>query len=318
MLNTPRWQTITLSKGSVFSNVWNAVRDDYPANSEAYIYFYDSEGNTIATVEGDVTSRTLTFQVAPPELDDVPRGAGYELKLVTEDGPYLIEYGTVARREAEFYNPGAALVKPNESRLFIDKLNRNSVGRKWKAIWGKPAMHSVSGGPTGWGMGSDVGLLYAESAVRYFRPLGGDSFRVKFNVFAIPGSVAGVGGSGKMQALFGMDITSHIGFAFEMEHGISNRRIRTGIVTAPTDIDVIAVQDKNIGRNSSFIVDYDDLDRMYRIYDGDDPLTAIMTWEDEDRELPKGKGYRYFGFAWDSSLIATGPLLTGVEIQDRV
>jgi hypothetical protein len=316
MLNTPRWSTLTLSKGSMFSNVWPAIRDDFPANAETHIYFYDSEGNIIATVEGQVRERELVYKIEPPLLDDVPRGAQYELKIETEDGPYLFEYGAVARREAEFYNPGAALVQPNEARLFIDKFNRNSVGKKWKPIWGQPAMHAMGGDR--WGMASNIGLLYAESAVRYFRPLGGDSFRVKFNIYAIPGSAIGIGGSGKIQALFGMDITSHVGFGFEVEHGLVNRKVSTGIVTAPTDLDKIETINKTVNQTSSFIVDYSDLDRIYRIFDGADPLNPIMTWEDTDRELPRGKGFRYFGFAWDSSLTATGPLLTGVEIQDRV
>lgn len=317
MLNSPRWSTLTLSRGSMFSNIWQAVKDDFPANSETKLFFYDSGGNIIATLEGTVSDRALTYKVEPQHHDDIPRGATYELKIITDDGPYLWEYGNVARREATFYNPGAQAVEPNESRLFIDKLDRNAVGRKWIPIWGKPAMHTVSGGPTGWGMGSDIGLLFAESAVRYFRPMGGDSFRVKFNVFAIPGSVVGVGGSGKMQALFGMDITSHIGFGVEVEHGINNRRIKTGVVTAPTDLDINNSVSGNVGRNSSLIVDYSDLDRLYQVYLDDSPV-PIIQWEDQDRELPKGKGYRYFGFAWDSSLTATGPLLTGMEIQDRV
>lgn len=315
-LNIPRWQTITLSRGKVYSNVWQAVKDDFPSNSEVHLNFFDSNGNVIATAEGEVTARTLLMKVEPPTFDDVPRGAPYELVVITDDGPYLFEYGNVARREASFYNPGPSLVEPNQSRLFIDKLNRNSIGRKWKPIWGGVAMHQF--GDDSWGMGSNTGLLFAESAVRYYRPLGGDSFRVRFQCYAVPGSAIGTGGSGKMQFLAGMDITSHMGFALEIEHGLTNRRVKTGIVTAPTDIDVTGQVNTNTDMDTYYTVDYSDLDHLYQVYKDDDLVTPIITWEDQEQELPKGPGFRYFGFAWDSSLTATGPLLRGIEIQDRV
>ena len=314
MLNTPRWSTLTLSKGSIFANTWQAIKDPFPANSETYIYFYDSGGNEIGRAEGAVSERKLTYLVEPPHLDDIPRGASYELKVITDDGPYLYEYGNVARREATFYNPGAQLVEANESRLFIDPLDRNSIGRKWKPIWGGVAMHGV---PGGWGMGSNVGLLFAESAVRYYRPLGGDSFRVKFGVYAVPNLSFGAGGSGKMQFLSGMDINSHIGFGVEIEHGLVNRNIRTGIITAPTDLNIINSVVQPVGTADYITVDYSDLTKLYRVYFNENP-NPILQWLDDDQYLPKGRGYRYFGFAWDSSLLATGPLLRGVEIQDQV
>lgn len=314
-MNQPRWGTITLSKGHLLAVKFPAIKDDFPANSETYLTFFDSSGNTIARVEGEVAPRELTYLIEPQRLDEVPRGAPYELNVKTDEGSYLYEYGNVARRQAEFYNPGASLVQPNEARLFIDPFNRQSVGRKWKPIWGGVAMHSLGDGK--WGMGSNIGLLYAESAVRYFRPLGGDSFRVKFRCHAAPGSAIGVGGSGKMQALFGMDITSHIGFGLEIEHGLVNRKVSTGIVTAPTDLDITRTVNSNTSYNTYYTVDYSDLEKLYRVYK-DNAIEPIITWEDTDQELPKGRGYRYFGFAWDASLTATGPLLTGVEVQDRV
>jgi len=320
MLNTPRWSTLTLSKGKVFSNVWQAIRDDFPANADTKIEFFDSSGNIIASVEGEVRERQLFYKIEPPSpLDDVPRGAQYEISIVTEDGPYLFEYGHVARREASFYTPGASLIKPNESRVFIDPFGRNSVGRKWIPIWGQPSMHSIgSGEGQRWGMGPNIGLLFAECAVRYYRPLGGDSFRVKFQVYAVPGSAIGVGGTGKLQAFFGSDITSHIGFGLEIEHGLVNRKVHTGVISAPTDLDYTGTANETFNYDDFITVDYSDIEKIYRVYKNEDILNPIIEWEDTDQELPKGRGYRHFGFAWDASLTATGPLVTAVEIQDYV
>lgn len=319
MLNTPRRSTLILSAGGTFDDYRPAVMDDFPANSTAWITCYDSTGNEIAKLDATaVTQRQMLWEeIDPDEHDSVPNGAQYEifLKIPGVAKPYKYEYGTVIRREAAFFAPPPTSLQ-GESRLFVDTLGRSSLGRRWNAVKGRTAMHDLGGGI--YGMGPDVGLLFAQSAVRYFRPLGGDSFRCKFYV-ASTNSAIGEAGTGKMQFIANMDINMRIGMGFEIETGISNKRLHIGTVAGPTQLNYTGTFVNNtVVTGNYFTVDYSDQTATMSVYKGSNLVDPVIEWEDTSRMLPKGEGYRYWGFAWDASLIATGPLLTSVEMQDYV
>jgi hypothetical protein len=317
MLNTPRQSSLVLTRGGVFDNIWPAIRDDFPSGSTTSIEFYDSNGNTIATVAGAVETKRLVYLESDTDLlDSVPNGAQYELFVTTADGPYKLEYGTIIRREATFFTPPPTSLE-GESRLFIDSLNRDAVGRRWVVTRGGIAMHQVASTPEPrYAMGPNFGLLFSQAGMRYFRPFGGDSWRVRFGVYST-GSGLGLGGDGKMRVHVGCDIRLNTGMAFEIETA-STSKIHTGIVTSPTDMDYSQTVNHTTADEDEFIVDYSNISKIMNVYKNDDFTAPIITFDDTTDLLPHGPGYRYWGFSWDSSLAATGPLLWTLEAQDYV
>lgn len=314
MLNVPRQSSLVLTRNGVLDTTWPAIRDLFPPGSTTEIRTYDSSGTVIATIIGEVTPTKLVYLAQPAELADIPGGAQYELMLITPDGPYVVEYGHVIRREAAFFTPPATSIE-QDSRLFVDTLGRDSVGRRWVAVQGGVAMHSTPGG--GYGMGPDIPLLFAAAGVRYQRPIGGDSFRCTFGVYSTR-SALGVGGTGKMRFHGASDALMTTGMSFEMETGISNNRLHTGLVTAPIDISYTGSPvNHNTDTGEQFTVEYSDITKTMNVFLGA-ATTPIITWNDAGNVLPHGPGYRYWGFSWDSSLAATGALLVTVEMQDYV
>lgn len=319
VLNSPRPGALILSRGAVLDNFWPAIADDFPDGSTTSIVFFDSTSAEIAEVAGTVTSKKLTYLVQPDDLDPVPNGAQYELWLTTPDGPYKVEYGHVIRREASFYQPLPTSLEA-DVRLFTDLLNRDALGRRWVGIQGGVKMWPLA--DEQFAMGPDIGLLFAEAGARYFRPFAGDSFRVRFGIYAVIDSGIGTGGAGKLRFHGASDVSMHTGMSFEIQTDTdvfpANRKLHTGIVTAPTDITYTgsAVTYEAV-TGDEFLVEYSNISRTMQVFLNDD-TDPIIAWTDDDAVLPHGLGYRYWGFSWASSLVATGPLLVTVEAQDYV
>ncbi|HJT90963.1 MAG TPA: hypothetical protein VJ777_03340 [Mycobacterium sp.] len=320
-LNTPRQSSLVLSRDAVFDHYWPAIRDSFPDGATTHLDFYNSNGDVVASVNGTVEARKLVYLVTDTDaLNGVSNGSQYELFVVTTDGPYKVEYGHVIRREASFYTPlpvGTEL--ENDARLFSDLLNRDAVGRRWIVTKGGIAMHPLGTDPETYAMGPDTGLLFSEAGMRYFRPMGGDSWRIKFSIYST-GSFIGLGGTGKMRVHMGCDSRLNVGMGFEIETGSSNNRVHTGLVTSPTDMDYTGSPVDNESEDGDiWTVDYNDLTKTMNVYKGPEPyLDPVISWEDTADLLPHGIGYRHWGFSWDSSLLATGALLRTVEAQDYV
>lgn len=309
--NTPRYGTLTLSRGAVLDKAWPAIRDNFPGGATSQIKFYDpATSAVIATVDGAVTAKALTFLYADTDtLDTIPNGAKYELFLTTADGPYKYEYGSIIRRETEF--PRVAPAFDLGPRTFIDTLARNAVGRKWLATHGGIAMHDLGGGLNA--MGPDVGLLFSSAGMRYFRPMATDSWQVQFMIHDT-GLVIGLGGTGKMRLHMGCDIMLNVGMSIEIESGISNKYIHTGLVTGPVSTYTTGTSPYATTDGDLWTVTYDDTTKTLSAALNTNP--PQISWVDENDDLPKGPGFRYWGFSWESSLLATGPVLFSVEAQD--
>lgn len=308
--NTPRHGTLVLSSGVVLDKAWPAIRDDFPGGATSHINFLDpTTGDTLHTATGVVTAKALTYlHTDVASLDAVPNGAKYELFLVTADGPYKYEYGNIIRREATF--PKVAPAFDLGPRTFIDTLGRNAVGRKWIPTHGGIAMHDLGGGVQC--MGPDIGLLFNKAGMRYFRPMATDSWRIQFTIHDT-GSVIGLGGTGKMRLHMGCDAMLNVGMSLEIESGVVNRYVHTGIVTGPVSNYYTGTDAYYTTNGDVWVVSYDDDTKIMSTTMNGNPS---LSWADAGASLPRGPGYRYWGFSWDSSLLATGPVLYSVEAQD--
>lgn len=321
MYNTPRQQSIILSKGTVLDVAYPALGSDFPAGATTSIVFYDSYGNTILEAAGTAATKELQFLHTDTDaLDQVPNGAQHEIFVTTADGPYKYQYGSVIRRESTFFDTVPS-GDQSDARIFTDTLGRSAVGRKWVVTRGGIAMVDVNGDGSRYAMGPDTGLLFSQAGMRYFRPMGGDSWEFQFGLYST-GSFAGIGGYGKMRLHCGCDSQLNIGMSFEIEtsSSSSNNRVHTGIVTSPTDIDYTGTPVADTPADGDiWTVRYSDITKHLQAWKGTSPIgTPVIEWVDSGNELPHGPGFRYWGFSWDSSLLATGSLLTTVEAMDYV
>lgn len=317
MLNVPRQGSLVLSRGAVLDTTWPAIKDPFPLGATTSIEFLDSDGNTITTIAGTAEKRRLVYLITDTEqLDSVPNGAQYELWVTTADGPYKLEYGVIIRREASFFTPAATSLE-QESRFYRDLLNRDAVGRRWVATAGGVTMFPLGGDPPAYAMGPNIGLLFNQTGIRYFRPLGSDSFRIAFRVYDVDLGI-GPGGSGKMRVHAGCDVALTSGMSFELFTAtLSGDSMQTGLVTSPTDITYTdtPVADE-VDNNDVFTIIYSDISKVFEVWRNNE-TSPMISW-DTPVDLPHGPGYRYWGFSWDSSLAATGPMLLDVEAQDYV
>src|SRR5262245_37922025 len=161
-LNVARTGTVVLSRGSTFDTNWLATPGKTWPSGTTSLKFYDSSGLLIAELIGTVTPKQLVYLIPPDQLEPIPAGAQYELFLMTDaEEPYMVEHGTVIRREAQFWAPPPTTLE-GTSRLFTDDMTNPGISRRWVAVQGSSAMHDLSlqGKPGQYGMGPAVGLAF--------------------------------------------------------------------------------------------------------------------------------------------------------------
>jgi len=299
LLTDPRQAAVVLTSGGTWEH---EIRPDpgteWPAGT-TYTKFLDSGGGVINQLDGTVTAQLISYSHPPTETDDIPAGAGFETFLVTEDDkPYKIRYGKVIRKEVTFPDSPASTTVFH-AQLFADTFQRSALGSKWVPISGRTAIFTNTS-PKPKGVGNNYTLLYNASSIRYFRPLAGDSSKSAVTLLNP--------GAGKTTVIICADqgFTSFLGMQFDTT-GADKLRIVTG--TGPTAMTSQAQASVTIADYDRYMLFYDSLTNTANVYKGDD-LTPVLSWTDTGLILPHGPGYRYVGFAWQASLLTTGPQIT--------
>ena len=312
-LSDPRQAALILTSGGMFTKQWYADPGTVWPVGSTYTVFTDSAGGIIATLSGTVATNLITYSSPPQDTDAIPAGAGFEVFLVTADGPYKIRYGRVLRKEVTFPNsPGQTTTFA--ALQFADDFQRAALGSKWVPISGKTSIHANTGAfgqqvnPSG--VGVDFGALWADSSLRYYAPLNTDGVKTSATLI-YPGA-----GHTTMMMCADQNLTTYIGVQFDTRTQSGHNTVSICRGTAPlTKTILTSVTVTDINDYDRFMCWYDPLTNTTRVYRGDS-ATPLVSWTDTTHSIPHGPGYRYVGFSWQATLFNTGPQITDWIAQD--
>lgn len=309
---------VTLSRGSVWAKEYTAGeyrQDAWPDYATASIVFRNTRGAQITTIEAtEVTAERIRFLAQPEEVDAVPLGAKFEVFVDTDDGPTMIAYGGVIRREAQFYDSPAAETR-DEARGFTDTFQRERLGDRWEAVKGATKIYQNAGSSLANGVGANTGLFANQpSAIKYFRQLASNTVEIGVTLVN-PGNT-----NGKAAAVLCADIAFTTGLAVQWD-SIADT-IKFGRLTGPTSMVQLGSSIPNeVANNDYHRIVYNDLTDTLYVYDGP-AATPMGSWVDTDGVIPHGNGYCHVGFMFNpgTSFIfgSTGPQFSGWTAKDTV
>lgn len=274
----------------------------------ASIVFTDSAGAEILTLDGTVDGDRIDFVGDPEEMDQVPAGAGYTIKLETPEAVHVIRYGTVIRKEVFWTQPAAKRVKT--PRMFSDSFQRTALGRKWIPVVGRTVIRDnhLIGLPNG--LGPEV-AFFQKSAIRYWEEFTSDSVEVGVTVLNTDPILAG-----RTAVMIGADIGLTTGIAMRFETAAFANQLHLGMVNGPNSMVDETAAVANVVRNGDYYrLRYTDSTKIAAVYKGSS-LEPIIEWPDAAGVVPHGRGYRHFGIAFESALVGRGIQITSITAMD--
>lgn len=303
----------TLQAGGVYKETWPCdPGDPWPPGSTAQTIFKDSSGADILAIDGEVSQNYITFLEQPETMQTVPNGAGFVVILTDTDGPHVVRYGTVFRRELFFPNSPAFTPTATPKRYWDDfQRPPGQLGGKWINLLGKPRIID-NPGTTPNSVGPDF-VFFSRYFARYYQPFSGDSIELSISCID-----KGIGDT--LVALnCNSDGTSYQFARFQegrcnlgIGHG-TDIIVMNGHVEAVTEDIPISVATS--GAPSNFKIRYDMATKKLGLY-SDDYTEEIVSWVDEEDRVPHGKGYRYFAIAGRASILNVGVELTYISAKD--
>lgn len=290
---------------------------NYAEVSSPTIVFRNSYGQTLATWEGDVDGRVLTFDIED-DVDLIPRGAGWQLFADIDGTERLLVQGTVVRNEQPF--PDAPVASPEwDAKMF--SYSFGTPGRlydpAWRILVGRPTVYDNSGEdlPNAVAAGTLFTLeLWPQAVMMWFAPTQTDSVRFTYNV------VRHGDGECRVMICSNYDATNWAGILHKQVFGIGSWdddeiAIVTG--TGPTDYQIRATVSWETQDLQNYTAEYNPLTDTYAVYLGDS-LDPIVSWTDSTNIVDHGPGERYVGLGFKSALLSPGVEVSDWRVQDYV
>lgn len=302
---------VVLSRGGT----WNPEPDETPYLHPAYnrlkawpagiatITFSDTAGNELFELFGDVTPAAIRFRGEADDMDKIPHGANFHIKIDTNDGStYPIRHGKVHRKEVFFATPPAQ--RAVQAVTFTDSFQRTALGRLWLPVTGTMQMND-----NGDSLPIGVGAKSSPAVIRYQREFGDDGVEIGITILnRNPGTAAW------SAVHFCSDITGEHGITAVISTNPNN--VRIGTLTSPTSWVQRDSASNTAADNDYYRIRYLDEPRTVLIYKGTS-LEPIAEWVDNASEQAHGPGYRHVMLAASRSSTSTkGVQITSISARD--
>ena len=317
-----REAVVTLTKGGIWA--WRIPADigeSWPDGAVAHTEFRNTSGAMLADIEAsDVTAEAIMFLAQPADVESVPAGVPFETFIETDDGPLKIRYGIVQRHEARFFD-APTIVATDVPRMFEDTFQRTALGWRWEPVTGphgSTKIYNNSGVSLPYGVGANVVLFHNDpSAIRYYRPLQGDTAKITVTLLNTS--------AGKTGVVLCADINFISGLVVQFDSTTGTDHINFGQLTGPASVTYLGSPiTHTIANNDAYTITQNDLTKVLSVYAGTDPSpgTLLGSWTDSGLVIPHGPGYRYLGFNFLPSgnflIHEAGPEISGWAAKDDV
>lgn len=289
----------------------------WPDDATARIVFYDTSGGQLATVDALVTPDAIAPESAPSVMDPIPAGANFEAFLTDAAGrPHQIRYGKVIRREAEFLQaPPSTIVA--EALKFTETLPTLGLRSAWQPVAGTTQVYDNSAQSLPNAIGpKEQWLTKAQSAIRWFQPLNGDSVRVKVSMLNLD---FGAVDSNKTTMILCADqnFTTYLGVQFEASNWQSNlNQIHLLTGSGPVTVTYQGSAIPNtVANGDDYTIEHDAVTAKLSVFKGN-ATTPLGTWTDSNHAVPHGPGYRYTGMSFVNGALTNGLRVTSWQAMD--
>lgn len=321
----PLPSTVVLSRGSTFNPQPHeppyTLPDTgcaWPDGATGQLVFYDNTGAQLATVAAIVAPTGITYTpTAPAVMDQIPNGANFELFVSTTDGnTYQVRHGKVIRKEAQFLQaPADATLQQMQ---FADSWPTTGLRTTWIKAAGAPTVLDNSGAS----LPNSVGVSGGAAALRWYRQLNGNNFRVVITILDLHNSAPN--SFSRLRAFGAADQFLSTGVGFEFADVVNGSGVRTQsvapiLVTGPTTVAYQATATTHaLANGDEYTIDYDDETQTVTLYAGINEAVMLAGWEDTGAVIPHGPGYRFLGMSWSNSGSNNGIQVSNWQAADYV
>lgn len=290
----------------------------WPDGATAQIVFNDNTGAQLVTVAATVTPAGITFTpTGPTIMDQIPNGANFELFVTDAAGnPYQIRHGKVIRKEAQYLQaPADATLQQLQ---FADSWPTTGLRSTWVKMAGTPTVLDNSGSS----LPNSVGVPGGAAALRWYRQLNGNNFRVVFTILDLHNTAPN--SSSRLRIFGAADQYFTTGVGFELADVVNGSGVRTQsvapiLVTGPTTVAYQATATTHAFANGDeYTLDYDDETQTVTLYAGSNEAVMLAGWEDTGGVIPHGPGYRFLGMSWSNSSSNNGLQVSNWAAADYV